>query len=170
MRGLRALCCSNADQNDPESHPSPNRPVHKVPEKDTQHNQNKPNTANQGSFSTQEQPGEKPKEKPKDKLPPRNLWKEAYDGLDRASQEYLPVNGLPATDAIQGVIDITTKKYKDWQKGGLRIHRKEKDDIDMRDVSMKILGAAMKAKDIISTAVSFDPTGHGKHFDLSPNN
>lgn len=110
-----------------------------------------------------EEPVEKPVGKPKEKPPPpRNLWKEAYDGLDRSSQDLLPENGKPATDAIQGVIDITTAKYKEFQKGGLRIHRKEKDDINIRDASMKILGAAMKAKDVISTAVSFDPTGHGK--------
>lgn len=169
MGFLRALCCSSADKNDPDDHPTPNRPLHQVREKESQNGQKAPANGNQGSSSTdvtqgnpEEKPMEEPAEEPKEKPPPRNLWKEAYDGLDRSSQDLLPADGKPATDAIQGVIDITTAKYKEFQKGGLRIHRKEKDDINIRDASVEILGAAMKAKDVIAKAVSFDPTGHGK--------
>jgi hypothetical protein len=100
--------------------------------------------------------------------PPRNLWKEAYDGLPPQLQKYVPAADIPATDAIQEVVDTTEAKYKEWQKGGLRYHRKSGKDIDIRDASEKIIGMAMKAKDTISTIVSFDPTGHGKFFTCAP--
>lgn len=96
------------------------------------------------------------------KLARRDLWKEAFDGLNASHQKYLPANSLPATDAISGVIHDTTAKYEEWKKGGLKIQRQNEDDMNVRDSVEKIIGAAMKAQEIISQLVSFDPTGHGR--------
>lgn len=90
----------------------------------------------------------------------RDLWKEAFDSLDPSEQRYVAESsGVSATAAIQQVIDDTTAKYEQWRKGGLKIRRKDGNDISLRDCSERILGAAMKASEVISTAVSFDPTG-----------
>ncbi|KAF3403873.1 hypothetical protein F1880_010271 [Penicillium rolfsii] len=166
MGGLRALCCSKADQNDPESHSPPNRPVQKISEKETPNDQNGVTNATQEKPAERsaeklvEKPVEKLEEAPKKKPARRNLWEEAHGKLDTSSRELLPADGTSPANAIQGVIDITTKRYKEWEKGGLRIHRREKTDINLRDMSEKVFEGAMKAQEIISTAVSFDPTGH----------
>lgn len=150
--GLRALCCSSGDRDDNDG----------------------PNLAPRPSQTQLDQPTQKPTanadnepsgtQSPSEKRPPtpRNLWKEAYDSLDEGRQKYVPATGLPVTDAIQGVIDSTTTNYEKWQKGGLRIHHKDGEDTNLRDWAENILGAAMKAQGIISTVVSFDPTGHGE--------
>ncbi|KAJ5353699.1 hypothetical protein N7541_006263 [Penicillium brevicompactum] len=67
--------------------------------------------------------------------------------------------GVPATAAINQVVDDTTAKYEQWQKGGLKIRRKDGNDIKLRDCSERILNAALQASDVITKAVSFDPTG-----------
>lgn len=173
MNCLRALCCSKGDNNDPEGHDAANRPVQMVPEKGSHNGENRSASVNAGSSSTNVIPA-KTEKKPKEELldepegkraknpAPRDLWKEAFDGLSPEKQKYIPASKIPATDAIEDVIKTTTQKYEEWQKGGLRVRRKGKEDINLRDVSESIIWGAMKAKDIISTIVSFDPTGHGK--------
>ncbi|KAL4757474.1 uncharacterized protein BDW70DRAFT_171367 [Aspergillus foveolatus] len=158
MGVLRALCCGKGDVKG-DGPDTAVRPTQKHPEKGTQ---SAPPNAKQDTSSDmtgdKSSSGMKPplEEKPS----PRDLWKEAFDGLDESRKKYVPADGLSTTGAIQGVIDSTTAKYKEWKKGGLKIHQKSGKDINLRDTAEKILGAAMKAKDVISTAVSFDPTGH----------
>ncbi|KAJ5710477.1 hypothetical protein N7488_004633 [Penicillium malachiteum] len=94
------------------------------------------------------------------KVAPRDLWKEAYDQLDPGDRKHVSGNGT-ATDAINGVIDDTTAKYEQWKKGGLRIGQSRDNEINLRETTEKIIRAAMKAQDVISTFVSLDPTGHG---------
>jgi hypothetical protein len=148
MRGLRALCCSKDDSNDDQQN-SRNRPARRR-EKTTQ---NLPaNIRNETSLI----------DITHDKPPSRNLWKEAYEKLDSDRKEYVSTDSVLITDAIDSVIEETTAKYEQWKKGGLRIHRKGGDDINLRDSTEKIISAAMGAKEVISTIVSFDPTGHGK--------
>lgn len=156
MAGLRALCCSKGDQGDDDQHTLPNRPAHRRSEKETQNAPGDIETPISSTDVTQDKPA------------PRDLWKEAYDNLDPGRKEYVATDGTSATDAINSVIEVTTAKYKQWKKGGLRIRRKTGGDIDLRDSAEKILNAAMKAKDVISKFAYFDPTGHGRCWRLPP--
>lgn len=162
MGGLRALCCSKGDKADDSQLP-PARPAQPRPEKSTQ---NGPPSAKKATSSTDVTPGnltpgEPAQEKSVQQNPvPRDLWKEAFDNLDPSRQPYVAANGMSSTFAIDQVIKDTTAKYELWQKGGLKIRRKDGDDINIRDCAERVLGAAMKASNVISTAVSFDPTGH----------
>lgn len=148
MRGLRALCCYKDDQDD-DQHTPPNRPVQRL-EKTTQ---NAPGNIKNETSST---------DMTQDKSSSRDLWREAYEKLDPDRKKYVSTDGASSTDAINSVIEETTAKYEQWKKGGLRIHRKGGDDINLRESAERIISAAMTAKDVISTIVSFDPTGHGR--------
>lgn len=57
------------------------------------------------------------------------------------------------------MVNATTAKYELWKKGGLKVRRKDGNDINLRDYSERILNAALQASDVITKAVSFDPTG-----------
>lgn len=152
MGGLSTLCCSKGDKKGDDGQETPARPVQQVPNKGTP----KPDGKND------EKPDENPDEKPKVKPADRNLWEEAYNALDPKTQKLIPASDLKPEAAIDEVIETTKEKYQEWKKGGLKIRRKGGNDINLRDVSESILGAAQKGKDVISTFVSFDPTGHGK--------
>lgn len=162
MGGLRALCCSKGDKADDSQLP-PARPAQPRPEQSAQ---NEPPSGKKETSSTDGTPGnltpgEPAQEKPvQQNLVPRDLWKEAFDNLDPSRQPYVAANGVSSTSAIDQVIKDTTAKYEQWQKGGLKIRRKDGEDINLRDCAERVLGAAMKASNVISTAVSFDPTGH----------
>ncbi|KAJ5322943.1 hypothetical protein N7452_011232 [Penicillium brevicompactum] len=164
--GLRALCCSRGDKGDDSPDP-PTRPVQAPPEKNRQ---NSPPRIKQepplpaitlGELTPAESDQEKPSQPtPSPQAPSqRDLWKEAYDSLDPSQQKHLGSEGVPATAAINQVVDDTTAKYEQWQKGGLKIRRKDGNDINLRDCSERILNAALQASDVITKAVSFDPTG-----------
>lgn len=164
MGGLSALCCSKGDEKPNDGQETPARPVQQVPNKGT-HNVPAKVEVNQNSSSAnlnQEKPDPKPDKNPKVKPADRNLWEEAYNRLDPKTQKLIPPRELELESAIDEVIDTTTKKYGEWKKGGLKIRRKSGNDINLRAVSESILGAAQKGKDVISTFVSFDPTGHGR--------
>lgn len=150
MGGLSALCCSKRDKND-DAQDTPSRPAQQRPENGTQ---NVPIEVRNGTSSSTDVATDKPAQ--------RDLWKEAFDGLDPSRKQYLPANGPATKDPIQQVIDDTTARYEEWQKGGLKIHRKTGNDINLRDSAENIISRAMKFQQIISKAVSFDPTGHGK--------
>lgn len=150
MGGLSALCCSKKDKND-DAHNTPSRPAQQRAKNGTQC---VPIEVRNGTSSSADVAP--------DKSAPRDLWKEAFDGLDPSRRQYLPANGPATKDPIQKVIDDTTAKYEEWQKGGLKIHRKTGNDINLRDSAEKIISRAMKFQQIISKGVSFDPTGHGK--------
>lgn len=149
MRGLFGLCRSKGDKSD-DTQDTPARPVQQAPRKGDQTVSANLRTNTSSRDSNANKPAR------------RDLWKEAFDGLNASHQKYLPANSLPATDAIFGVIHDTTAKYEEWKKGGLKVHRKNEDDINIRDSVEKIIGAAMKAQEVISKLVSFDPTGHGR--------
>lgn len=166
MGGLRALCCSKGDKADDSQLP-PARPAQLRPENGTQ---NATPSAKKETSSTDVTPEnltpEDPaqlatQEKPvQQNSVPRDLWKETFDNLDPSRQPYIAANGMPSTSAIDQVIKDTSAKYKQWQKGGLKIRRKEEDNIDLRDCAERVLSTAMKTSDFISKAVSFNPTGH----------
>ncbi|GMF76461.1 unnamed protein product [Aspergillus oryzae] len=95
----------------------------------------------------------------------RDLWKEAFESLPDDRKEYLRVkNGCSTVDAIDDVISTTKQKYQDWKKRGLKIRRRDGNDFNFRDSVEKILNFALQVKDIISKAVSFDPTGHASEY------
>ncbi|KAI2968492.1 hypothetical protein CBS147323_4277 [Aspergillus niger] len=80
--GLRALLCCKGDKWD-DGQDMANRPVRNIPASSTDANQ--------------EKPGDKPEEdcvldNSGKETPPRNLWKEAYDGLPSKLQEYSTPN------------------------------------------------------------------------------
>ncbi|KAJ5362407.1 hypothetical protein N7541_003251 [Penicillium brevicompactum] len=147
MRSLRAICCSRGEERD-DGQDTAVRPSQQRSEKETH---SVPTNVKKETTET---------DLPPEKSPRRNLWALAFDGLDDSRKKHIPADGLPATDAIQGVIDETTAKYKEWQEKGLTIHRKNGKNINVRDTAEKIMGAAMEAQGAISTLVSFDPTGH----------
>ncbi|KAF9892568.1 hypothetical protein FE257_000970 [Aspergillus nanangensis] len=148
MGGFRALCCSKSDRKS-DDQPTPSKPsTQPQPEKQTQKAPASVKADTSSTDVTREKPG------------PRDLWKEAYEGLDPGCKKYVSRDDSSATDAINGVIEQTTARYEEWRKGGLRIPRKDGDEINLRDSAEKIISAAMKAKNLISTFVSFDPTGH----------
>lgn len=156
MGGLRALCCSKRDKND-DAQDTPSRPAQQRPENRTL---NVPVEVKRGTSST---------DLATHKSAQRDLWKEAFHGLDPSRKQYLPANGPATRDPIQKVIDDTTAKYEEWKKGGLRVHRKTGNDINLRDSAEKIISRAMKFQQIVSKGVSFDPTGYGKlQINLSP--
>lgn len=155
MGGLRALCCSKGDRHNDDQDTPPTRPTQRQSEKETQKTPGNVKGDDSLVDVKQNQSG------------PRDLWKEAYDQLDADAKKYLRGNRIPATDAINEVIKDTETKRDHWEKGGLRIKRENGDDISLRESADKIIGAATKAKDVISTIVSFDPTGHGRSYDLN---
>ncbi|KAI9036194.1 WD40 repeat-like protein [Aspergillus affinis] len=100
-----------------------------------------------------------------------NLWKSAYDELKPEEQVILSLAQAStesekeesvsrAGHIVDKVIQITEKQYKEYQQGGLKIHRPTGKDIDFRKVSRKILNAALSFKDVITAVVAFDPTHH----------
>ncbi|KAE8310624.1 hypothetical protein BDV41DRAFT_590271 [Aspergillus transmontanensis] len=91
----------------------------------------------------------------------RDLWKEAFESLPDDRKKYLKVkDGCSTVDAIDDVISATKQKYEDWKNEGLKIRRRDGNDLNVRDSVENILSYALQAKDLISKAVSFDPTGH----------
>ncbi|KAJ5735040.1 uncharacterized protein N7483_000165 [Penicillium malachiteum] len=141
------------------------RPAQPPPTKTT-HNAPKINkrpriTSNDMIPEKDDRPEKQEKGGGKDEKPgPVDLWKEAFDKLDPSSQAYLSTDDIPAIVAIDHVIQDNTAKYKEWKTGGLKIRRKDADDINIRDSVDKIISAAQRARDVISTFASFDPTGH----------
>ncbi|KAB8275406.1 hypothetical protein BDV30DRAFT_236772 [Aspergillus minisclerotigenes] len=141
------LCCGKADTAD--GHDAPSQLV-EIPHKAN----NKVETApTPSSLTTNVAIVEKPAK--------RDLWREAFESLPDDRKQYLKVNdGCSTVDAIEHVINTTEQKYKDWMEGGLKIRRRDGNDFNVRDSAEKILNCALQAKDLISKAVSFDPTGH----------
>ncbi|KAK1139415.1 hypothetical protein N8T08_000778 [Aspergillus melleus] len=108
---------------------------------------------------------------PQDTSLSEDLWKSAYDALNPEEQDILsPAHGSAGSEKkesvshaehiVDGVIQVTEKQYKEYQQGGIKIHRSTGEDIDLRRVSRKILNAALLFKDVITAVVAFDPTHH----------
>ncbi|KAJ0267372.1 hypothetical protein COL922a_014969, partial [Colletotrichum nupharicola] len=89
-----------------------------------------------------------------------DLWKEAYESLDEDRKDLVSLGSTgSSTDAIDGVIEQTEKRYREWKKGGLTIRRSDGNDINVRSSAERILNAAMQARDLIATVAALDPTG-----------
>lgn len=143
------LCCGKADTAD--GHDAPSQPV-EIPHKANNQVETAPTPSN---LKTNVAIVEKPVK--------RDLWKDAFESLPDDRKEYLRVNeGCSTVDAIENVINTTEQKYQEWVEGGLKIRRRDGNDLNVRDSAEKILNCALQAKDLISKAVSFDPTGHGE--------
>ena len=92
----------------------------------------------------------------------RDLWQEAFDGLDQESQDLLHNKTHASTeDTIQEVIENTKKAYEKHGEGDLVIPRLHGGHIRVRELAGNIIKAALEYKDIISAAAAFDPTRHG---------
>ncbi|KAL3428820.1 hypothetical protein BDV09DRAFT_203834 [Aspergillus tetrazonus] len=101
---------------------------------------------------------------------PHDLWKSAYDQLDPEERGILSKikptyqsetdgrDRSQTVSVIDGVIQTTEEQYKRYQQGGIKIQKSTREDIDIRELSRKIINAALSFKDIVNTAVSFDPT------------
>ncbi|KAJ6007625.1 hypothetical protein N7540_011601 [Penicillium herquei] len=172
MGGFRMLCCSKGDRNNDDQAAPPTPSVQLVQPRTETKTQKTPEnvkpdpivksdssstdvTQAKQSVSQEKQNVVQEKQKPG----PRDLWKEAYEDLDPDSKKYVPASGTSATNAINCVIDETKSRYEEWKNGGLKIEGKN-GEINIRDSAEKIISAALKASDLISTFVSFDPTGH----------
>ncbi|QMW39186.1 hypothetical protein G4B11_002466 [Aspergillus flavus] len=141
------LCCGKADTAD--GHDAPSQLV-EVPHKANNQVATAPKPS---TLKTNVAIVEKPAK--------RDLWKEAFESLPDDRKEYLRVkDGCSTVDAIDDVINTTEQKYKEWKNGGLKIRRRDGNYLDVRDSVENILSYALQAKDLISKAVSFDPTGH----------
>lgn len=105
----------------------------------------------------------------KDNPGPQDLWQAAYDQLDENEQRILSANQSTAhlnvrrsktLDMVDTVIRVSEEQYKEYQIGGLKIKLGPGEKhINLRDVSQKILTAALSFKDVFS-AIALDPTGH----------
>lgn len=102
---------------------------------------------------------------------PQDLWQCAFSQLDHEEQDILlkhhpaltnrDENGSRVINAIDDTIDTTKKRYEDYKKkGGIRIRRSSGEDIDLRKVAGRIIDAALSCKEVISSGVACDPTGH----------
>ncbi|KAJ6153876.1 hypothetical protein N7485_012245 [Penicillium canescens] len=104
--------------------------------------------------------------------PAKDLWQAAFDKLDQKEQHILqPNNGRASTngqkdelrtkDVIDKVIESTKQEYKEYQeRGGIKIKRSVGEAIDLRQLSWKIINAALSFKEIIGVGAACDPTGH----------
>jgi hypothetical protein len=55
-------------------------------------------------------------------------------------------------------------KYTEYRKKGLSIRKQDGNEVKVCDMAQNILTAALNVKEVITTIVSFDPTGHGKFY------
>ncbi|CAG8212742.1 unnamed protein product [Penicillium salamii] len=137
------FCCSRTDASDDEAKPA--RPV-EVPQ----------TGALSGVASVTSTPSSAVEDKP-DK---RDLWKEAFEKLDAKHQTYLCVDGASSLDATNEVISTTRESYTNWKKSGLKFHRANGDEVKIRDLAERILGAAMQFQNMIKAGAACDPTGY----------
>ncbi|KAE8377408.1 hypothetical protein BDV26DRAFT_293253 [Aspergillus bertholletiae] len=155
---MKFFCCSTGDHNDEvDQPPRPTRVPDKVPPVESA--SSGANTSAPVIPPTSSRDVSLAHEKP-DKCDRPDLWKEAFDSLDEDRQKLVSQGQAGSTtDAINGVIDQTRGKYTEWQKNGPKVKRKDGDEINVRDVTERILNAALQAKDLIANITAFDPTG-----------
>lgn len=100
---------------------------------------------------------------------PQDLWLIAYGKLTTSNQHILSSAQLNddgsgthirTEQVLDQVIQTTKERYEAYQKGGFQIQRPRAENINLRDAAQKIINATLSFKDIISTVVTFDPTGH----------
>ena len=98
------------------------------------------------------------------------MWQIDYEELDNKDQQVLERiqgntregHGDPVSTIglVNKVIQLTEKRYKDYQEGGLIRRGPGKDDANIRKLAHGILDATLSFKDVVSAVVAFDPTGH----------
>jgi hypothetical protein len=100
----------------------------------------------------------------------RDLWEEAFQGLDESQKKILKVlradikdKQSPNTRIVDEVIKQTKEKYAEYKEGGMIRRSEGKSDIDVRDKAYKILDSALSFQSLVGAAVKFDPTGHGNY-------
>lgn len=96
----------------------------------------------------------------------RDLWKEAFDSLDKDQCDTLQDGASMGTqDAIctvDTVIDLTEREYKDYCTRGWHIKKGDKTkETNVRIRAKEILCSALQFKDIIDRGLKFDPSGYG---------
>ena len=102
---------------------------------------------------------------------PQDLWQAAYGQLEEKEQRILSANQSTAQlhmrnhsktlDMVDTVIRVSAEQYKEYQIGGLKIKLGPGEKyINLRDISQKILTAALCFKDVFSAIAQSDPTGH----------
>lgn len=96
----------------------------------------------------------------------RDLWKEAFDSLDKDQCGTLQDGASRGTQnairTVDTVIDLTEKVYKDYCTRGWHIKRGDKTkETNVRIRAKEILCSALQFKDIIDHGLKFDPSGYG---------
>ncbi|KAJ6023890.1 hypothetical protein N7540_004687 [Penicillium herquei] len=102
---------------------------------------------------------------------PDDLWQAAFERLDGKDQVILSrcppattstddTGHSQTTGVINDVIRLTEERYRENEQGGIKIHKSNGEDIDLRSASRKIINAALSFKDVISAVAAFDPTSH----------
>ncbi|KAL4912624.1 hypothetical protein BDW62DRAFT_206335 [Aspergillus aurantiobrunneus] len=130
------LCCSQGDKDDGNRRPPV--PRH-VPNSDN--SAGKPQTTHTTAPIPLSESASTTKEKPPGRP---DLWKKAYESLSEDRRDLVSLGSTgSSTDAINGVIEQTGERYREWKKGGLR------SDAAMETISM----------DLIATVAALDPTG-----------
>ncbi|KAL2858246.1 hypothetical protein BJX68DRAFT_228219 [Aspergillus pseudodeflectus] len=146
------LCCSQGDKDDGDQRPPAPRPV---PIPDTC--AGKPQTTNTTAPIPPSESASITEQKP---IGSPDLWKEAYESLGEDRKDLVSLGSTgSSTDAINGVIEQTEERYREWKKGGLTIRRSDGNNINVRSSAERILNAAMQARDLIATVAALDPTG-----------
>jgi hypothetical protein len=67
-------------------------------------------------------------------------------------------------EVTKEVITEKEGKYTENRKKGLSIRKQDGNEVKVCDMAQNILTAALNVKEVITTTVSFDPTGHGKFY------
>lgn len=97
---------------------------------------------------------------------PRDLWKVAFDSLDKCQRESLQngasMNARDVNHTIDSVIKLTESEYKNYCIRGWHIEKGDKTKgTIMRIWAKEILCSAIRFKDIVDQGLKFDPSGYG---------
>ncbi|GMG42799.1 unnamed protein product [Aspergillus oryzae var. brunneus] len=92
-----------------------------------------------------------------------DLWQRAFDELNEELQGRLREDeAISPANAIKEVIDRTKESFEEYQSGGLKFKTFDGKEVNVRDVSKKILNSAIHCSDMIKGIAAFDPSNHGK--------
>jgi hypothetical protein len=110
----------------------------------------------------------------------QGLWEAAWEKLDekeklalQSGQPKMLESTSPALQAVENVIKMTEERYKEHQKGGWVIGKRNGDEnendkgdnkqgVNLRDAFFKILESALTCKNLIDAGLKFDPTRYGE--------
>ena len=96
----------------------------------------------------------------------RDLWKEAFDSLDKDQRDSLQERATSgASDAIRivdSVIDLTKKGYEAYRTQGWHIKKNDHTkEANVRIRAKEMICSALQFKDTIDQGLKFDPSGYG---------